>query len=286
MAITNRPISDLESILGQEFPALDHGFIRVVDYMGNDSAVVQAARCSYGDGTKTVSEDRGLIRYLIKNRHTSPLEMCEIKLHVKLPIFVARQWIRHRTANVNELSARYSVLKDEFYIPETFHMQSTDNKQGSGDELSEDSSNCIKDIMKESSDKSYSLYKTLLEDLDVSREIARTILPVSTYTEWYWKIDLHNLLHFLKLRCDKHAQKEIRVYADIILSIVKTWCPIIYEAFEEFVLNTQTLSYIELEAIRYFVSHAESCNIGIRLEHDKMTDKEIDNLYRKLDITN
>lgn len=192
----------------KQLPVLDHGF-RVIDYMGNDSSIVQAARVSYGAGTKKVQEDRGLINYLMRHGHTTPFEMCEIKLHVKLPIFVMRHWVRHRTANVNEYSARYSVLSNEFYIPEISKIseQSKTNKQGRSDEeMEETKKKEIISILKEFSDSSYEKYSYMLNDLSLSRELARTILPVSVYTEMYWKIDLHNLLHFLKLRADSHAQ--------------------------------------------------------------------------------
>lgn len=244
-------VNGMNEILGQTFPCLDHGFVRVIDYMGDDSAVVQAARVSYGEGTKTARDDRGLIRYLMKHRHTSPFEMCEIKLHVKLPIFVARQWIRHRTANVNEISARYSVLQNEYYIPELDHMQqqSVDNKQGRGELLSPmDQLHGVKDIEK-CSNYAFNTYNTLLES-GLAREVSRIVTPVNTYTEWYWKVDLHNLLHFLALRLDGHAQYEIRVYADIIADIVKQWMPVTYEAFDDYRVGSKTFGKHELEIIQ------------------------------------
>ena len=232
---TKRVISEeLEKILGEPMPILDHGFIRVVDYMGNDSSIVQAARVSYGVGTKKAQEDRGLINYLMRHSHTTPFEMCEIKLHVKLPIFVMRQWIRHRTANINEYSARYSILSNEFYVPELSKIspQSKINKQGrSDDTMSDETRRSIAEILENSSESAYEKYRYMTEDLSLTRELARTILPVSIYTEMYWKIDLHNLLHFLRLRADSHAQYEIRCYAEKILDIVKTWVPFTYEAF-------------------------------------------------------
>ncbi len=232
---TKRVISEgIEEILGKPFSILDHGFIRVVDYLGNDSSIVQAARVSYGAGTKKSKEDQGLINYLMRHGHTTPFEMCEIKLHVKLPIFVMRHWVRHRTANVNEYSARYSILSNEFYIPELSKIseQSKTNKQGRSDDLiSREKRQEIANILEKFSKSAYEKYEYMLEDLSLTRELARTILPVSVYTEMYWKIDLHNLLHFLKLRTDEHAQYEIRCYANKILDIVKTWVPFTYDAF-------------------------------------------------------
>lgn len=214
---------------------LDQGFIRIVDLMGDDSAVVQAARVSYGEGTKTKSDDRALIRYLVRNKHTSPFEMCEIKLHIKCPIFVARQWLRHRTASVNEYSARYSQMPGEWYIPQLKNMNTQDsaNKQARTSDVVFDASDWVKK-MKQHFEDSHVLYRELL-GVGVAREIARTVLPVSTYTQFYWKINLHNLLHFLSLRIAKESQYEIRVYAETILEkIVKEWVPITYEAFNDF----------------------------------------------------
>lgn len=234
-AETVRVVSpEMERILYKKFPMLDHGFIRVIDYMGTDASIVQAARVSYGVGTKKKQEDRGLINYLMRHGHTTPFEMCEIKLHIKLPIFVMRHWIRHRTANVNEYSARYSVLSNEFYIPELDQIarQSETNKQGKSDiAMDQAKAKEIIDIMKEVSSDAYEKYAHMLDDMSLARELARTILPVSVYTEVYWKIDLHNLLHFLKLRSDSHAQYEIRCYANKILEIVKAWVPFTYDAF-------------------------------------------------------
>lgn len=226
---------ELEKILYKPIPVLDHGFIRVIDYMGNDSSIVQAARVSYGAGTKKVQEDRGLINYLMRHGHTTPFEMCEIKLHVKLPIFVMRHWVRHRTANINEYSARYSVLSNEFYIPalEDVARQSDTNKQGRS-EVSMEADTGAQEVcntLAEFSEAAYTRYAHMLNDLGLAREIARTILPVNVYTEMYWKIDLHNLLHFLRLRTDSHAQYEIRCYANKILDIVHSWVPFTYDAF-------------------------------------------------------
>lgn len=244
---TLRPVSpELEKVLYKPFEVLDHGFVRVVDYMGNDSAVVQAARVSYGQGTKKVNADKGLINYLIAHRHTTPLEMCEIKFHIKLPIFIARQWIRHRTASVNEYSARYSIMEDEFYIPKGEHMaaQSKVNHQGRDESkvLNKEEQKRVLEILKEDAKKSYDHYLEMINQDEngnvvdeskegLARELARMNLPVNCYTQWYWKIDLHNLLHFLNLRADSHAQYEIRVYAQTMLDLVKKWVPHTYEAF-------------------------------------------------------
>ena len=254
----------LEKILYEPFKVLDHGFIRVMDYMGDDSAIVQSARVSYGQGTKKVSNDKGLIRYLMKNWHTTPFEMCEIKLHVKLPIFIARQWIRHRTANVNEYSARYSILDKEFYIPKPQHMssQSTTNKQGRGSNLSKKDTERFLKILKDDAERNYKHYEDMLNEnqsgeiknddkTGLSRELARINLTLNTYTQWYWKIDLHNLLHFLYLRDDPHAQYEIQAYAEIILNkIVKKWVPYTYSAFKEFQLESYNLSKTAIEIIK------------------------------------
>lgn len=248
-----RPRSEaLEGILGHAFPVLDHGFIRVVDYQGNESSIVSAARVSYGKGTKTPSDDRSLLRYLMRYWHTTPFEMCSVTLHVKLPLFVARQWIRHRTAHVNEYSARYSILDREFYIPEAVHIaaQSTDNKQGRGDPLDLETAQRIQENMRHDCDVAYQRYLSHIEDDGMAREIARTTLPASIYTQWYWKIDLHNLLHFLRLRADSHAQFEIREYADTICDIVADWVPNVWDAFCDYRRDAVTLSGPEAEAIR------------------------------------
>jgi thymidylate synthase (FAD) len=225
----------MTTFVDKSIPVLDKGFIRVIDIMGNDSAIVQAARVSYGDGTKTPSDDKKLIRYLYKNKHTSPFEMCEIKLHIKAPLFVARQWLRHRTANVNEISARYSIMKEEFYIPELSRVQgqSATNKQGSGQELDIETQKWFVERVKKNSQNAFQDYNDALEK-EVSRELARMMLPVNLYTEWYWKIDLHNLLHFVRLRDESHAQYEIQVYAQAIREIIKEWCPMTYEAFSQY----------------------------------------------------
>ena len=242
---TRRVVSPgLEDVLYQAFPVLDHGFVRVMDYMGTDSSIVQAARVSYGKGTKKVSEDRGLIHYLLRHSHTTPFEMCEIKFHIKLPIFVAREWIRHRTANVNEYSCRYSILDKEFYIPAAEHLAapSSLNRQGRGKPLSSEQAQDVMNLLREDAERVYAHYEELLnEDPQgniinihkdkLARELARINLSVNFYTQWYWKIDLHNLMHFLALRADPYAQYEIRVYANLMLSLLERWVPLTYEAF-------------------------------------------------------
>ena len=253
----------LEEILFQPLPVLDHGFVRVVDYMGDDSAVVQAARVSYGRGTKRVREDAGLIRYLMRNSHTTPFEMCEIKYHVKLPIFIARQWIRHRTASVNEYSARYSILDNEFYVPapEDLAAQSTANRQGRGETLGGEEAARVLDVLREDAARAYMHYGELLnEDADgnaldpgrsgLARELARMNLSLNFYTQWYWKIDLYNLLHFLRLRTDAHAQQEIRAYAKVMLETVQRWVPLTYDAFMDYRVGGAQLSAKGLAVVR------------------------------------
>jgi thymidylate synthase (FAD) len=263
--MTLRPtVPDLEEVLFQALPVLDHGFIRIIDYMGDDAAIVQAARVSYGRGTKRSRDDRGLINYLMRNWHTSPFEMCEIKLHVKLPIFVARQWIRHRTANVNEYSARYSVLENEFYVPdrEQLRAQSDSNRQGRGELLARDEAEHVLDILREDAMRSYAHYEEMLnetsdgEDIDparqgFARELARMNLSLGFYTQWYWKVDLHNLMHFLSLRADAHAQFEIRAYADVLMDqVMKRWVPMTLAAFENYRLHGAQLSAQQLDVVR------------------------------------
>ena len=245
---TKRVISpQLENILFDVIPILDHGFIRVIDYMGDDSSIVQAARVSYGKGTKKVSTDSGLIKYLMRHWHSTPFEMCEIKYHIKLPIFIARQWIRHRTANVNEYSARYSILDKEFYLPSKDNLaaQSKNNRQGRGEVLSGDQANEVLNLLKNDAERTYDNYETMLNErydgsvIDekksgLARELARMNLTLNTYTQWYWKTDLLNLMNFLRLRADSHAQFEIRAYADVMLDTLKKWVPITYEAFMDY----------------------------------------------------
>jgi thymidylate synthase (FAD) len=234
---------------------LDHGLVRVIDYMGDDGAITQAARVSYGRGTKHVTNDEGLIRYLMRHWHSTPFEMCEVKFHVKLPVFVARQWIRHRTANVNEYSARYSILDREFYIPAPEHLaaQSTVNNQGRGELLEGAEAARVLDILREDAMRSYDHYEDMLSQegqKGLARELARMNLPANVYTQWYWKIDLHNLFHFLRLRADAHAQYEIRAYAEVMCTIVRDWVPVAYAAFEDYRLGGATLSGRAVEVLR------------------------------------
>jgi len=245
---TLRAVSEgMEAHLYRAHEVLDHGFIRVIDYMGDDAAIVQAARVSYGAGTKHVQNDEGLIRYLMRHWHSTPFEMCEIKLHVKLPVFVARQWIRHRTANVNEYSARYSILDREFYIPqpEQLAAQSVVNNQGRGEVLTGAESARVLEILKSDAARSYDNYESMLSQdgqQGLARELARMNLPMNIYTQWYWKTDLHNLFHFLRLRADAHAQYEIRVYAEAIAACVRDWVPLAFAAFEDYRMGGATLS--------------------------------------------
>ena len=245
---TKRVIApELEEILYEALPILDHGFIRVIDYMGNDNSIVQAARVSYGKGTKKVNTDSGLIKYLMRHWHSTPFEMCEIKYHVKLPIFIARQWIRHRTANVNEYSARYSILDKEFYLPskENLAAQSTNNRQGRGNVISGGQAEEVLSLLKDDAERTYKNYEEMLNErydgsvinenkTGLARELARMNLTLNTYTQWYWKTDLLNLMNFLRLRADHHAQYEIRAYADVMLNTLKRWVPITYDAFMDY----------------------------------------------------
>tara|TARA_Y100000590_G_scaffold152506_1_gene175092 strand:+ start:697 stop:1644 length:948 start_codon:yes stop_codon:yes gene_type:complete len=253
---TRRVIApELEKILYEAMPVLDHGFVRVVDYMGNDSSIVQSARVSYGKGTKKVSTDSGLIKYLMRHWHSTPFEMCEIKYHVKLPIFIARQWIRHRTANVNEYSARYSILDKEFYLPDPNNLaaQSKSNRQGRGDIIEGEQAKQVLDLLKKDAEKTYNDYEIMLNErydgtvidekkIGLARELARMNLTLNTYTQWYWKTDLLNLMNFLRLRADHHAQYEIRAYADAMLETVKKWVPISYEAFMDYRIGGSEVS--------------------------------------------
>ena len=253
---TLRAVSEgMEAHLYKATPVLDHGFIRVVDYMGDDAAIVQAARVSYGAGTKHVQNDEGLIRYLMRHWHSTPFEMCEVKLHVKLPVFVARQWIRHRTANVNEYSARYSILDREFYIPEPSQLaaQSAVNNQGRGEVLQGEEAARVLDMLKSDANTAYDHYEAMLSQdgqQGLARELARMNLPANIYTQWYWKVDLHNLFHFLRLRADPHAQYEIRVYAEAICKVVADWVPIAYGAFEDYRMGGANLSAKAVDVLR------------------------------------
>ncbi len=263
-------VEAIEEILYEPLPVLDHGFVRVIDYMGDDAAIVQAARVSYGRGTRQARDDQGLINYLMRHWHTSPFEMCEIKVHVKLPIFVARQWIRHRTANVNEYSARYSILDNEFYVPDIEHLaaQSSTNRQGRGDVLDLEQARRVQELLREDAERSYAHYAALLGEGDaadvadasagaddpptpgLARELARMNLSLNFYTQWYWKTDLHNLMHFLRLRADAHAQYEIRVYADVLLDVLERWTPMTHRAFIDYRLHSAQLSSKGLKAVR------------------------------------
>ena len=281
----------LEEMLYKPIKVLDHGFVRVVDYMGDDSAVVQAARVSYGRGTKKSLQDKGLINYLMRHRHTTPFEMCDIKFHIKLPIFIARQWIRHRTASVNEYSARYSILSNEFYLPDIHNLtpQSSTNKQGRSSEiLPEDITLRVLATIKEDSLRCYKNYVAMMNQDDqgniidennvgITRELARINLTLNHYTEWYWKINLHNLLHFLALRADHHAQYEIRVYAEVMLDIVKAWVPFVYEAFIEHRKSGASISKTGLEIIRKMIKGEQ-----VDQESSGMSKREWDELMALL----
>ncbi|MEL6585613.1 MAG: FAD-dependent thymidylate synthase [Pseudomonadota bacterium] len=255
-------VPGMEAHLYAPHQVLDHGFVRVIDYMGDDAAITQAARVSYGKGTKAVSNDEGLIRYLMRHWHSTPFEMCEIKLHVKLPVFVARQWIRHRTANVNEYSARYSILDREFYIPapENLAAQSVVNNQGRGEALQGEEAQRVLDWLRDDSTRSYDHYEAMISQdgqQGLARELARMNLPANIYTQWYWKVDLHNLFHFLRLRADAHAQMEIRVYAEKLCDIVKDWVPFAYGAFEDYRLGGAQLSGRGLDCLRRMLAGEE-----------------------------
>jgi len=273
---------ELEEILYEVVPVLDHGFVRVVDYMGDDTSIVQSARVSYGKGTKKVSTDSGLIKYLMRHRHSTPFEMCEIKYHVKLPIFVARQWIRHRTANVNEYSARYSILDKEFYLPtkENLAAQSKNNRQGRGDLINDKQADDILKILKEDAEKNYNDYETMLNERydgtiinenqkGLARELARMNLTLNTYTQWYWKTDLLNLLNFLSLRADDHSQYEIRAYADVMIDSLKRWVPITYEAFMDYRIGGMELSSKGKSVISKMIK-GEKCDF----ENSKLSKRE------------
>jgi thymidylate synthase (FAD) len=271
--ITKRVTSpELEKILYEAVPVLDHGFVRVVDYMGDDSSIVQSARVSYGKGTKKISTDNGLIKYLMRHRHSTPFEMCEIKYHVKLPIFIARQWIRHRTANVNEYSARYSILDKEFYIPSKNHLaaQSTSNRQGRGDLINGKQADEILNILIKDAEQTYDNYELMLNERfdgttinennkGLARELARMNLTLNTYTQWYWKTDLLNLLNFLSLRADSHAQYEIRAYADVMIDSLKKWVPITFDAFMDYRVGGMELSSKGKSVIQKMI-RGEACD--------------------------
>jgi len=285
---------ELEKVLYEAIPVLDHGFIRVIDYMGDDSSIVQSARVSYGKGTKKVSTDDGLIRYLMRYRHSTPFEMCEIKYHVKLPIFIARQWIRHRTANVNEYSARYSILDKEFYLPakDQLAAQSQSNRQGRGNVLQGKQAEEVLNILKDDATRTYDNYEKLLNErfdgtkidenkIGLARELARMNLTLNTYTQWYWKTDLLNLLNFLFLRADDHAQYEIRVYAQTMLDTVKKWVPITYQAFMDYRVGAAEISSKGLKVIKFMISGKE-----ISQEESGLSKREWNELMEKLNKEN
>ena len=261
--MTLRSVAEgMEKHLYTAQPVLDHGFVRAIDYMGDDNAIVQAARVSYGAGTKHVQNDEGLIRYLMRHWHSTPFEMCEVKLHVKLPVFVARQWIRHRTANVNEYSARYSILDREFYIPEPEHLaaQSVVNNQGRGDVLQGEEAARVLALLKSDAAQMYDNYSSMLSQdgqQGLARELARMNLPMNIYTQWYWKTDLHNLFHFLRLRADAHAQYEIRVYAEAIAAMTADWVPLAYAAFEDYRMGGATLSSKAIDVVKRMIKGEE-----------------------------
>ena len=285
-------VRELEDILYEAFPVLDHGFVRVVDYMGDDTSIVQSARVSYGKGTKQVSTDEGLIRYLMRHWHSTPFEMCEIKYHVKLPIFIARQWIRHRTANVNEYSARYSILDKEFYLPkaENLAAQSKSNRQGRGEILEGENAKKVLNLLKNDAERTYQNYETMLNEkydgstidensVGLARELARMNLTLNTYTQWYWKTDLLNLMNFLRLRADKHAQYEIRAYADIMLSILKKWVPITYGAFIDYRVGGVELSSKGKIVIKKIIN-----NQNISIENSGLSKREWNELMDTIEL--
>ena len=282
----------LEEILYEAIPVLDHGFIRVIDYMGDDSSIVQSARVSYGKGTKKVSTDSGLIKYLMRHWHSTPFEMCEIKYHVKLPIFIARQWIRHRTANVNEYSARYSILDKEFYLPAPEHLatQSQSNRQGRGDTLEGEQAKKVLELLKNDAEKTYDNYETMLNEkydgsviddkkIGLARELARMNLTLNTYTQWYWKTDLLNLMNFLRLRADDHAQYEIRAYADIMLDTLKKWVPTTYEAFMDYRVGGTEISAKGKSIIQKLIK-----NEKVSIEDSGLSKREWNELMMAFDL--
>ena len=283
-------VKRVEDILYKKFKVLDQGFVRVIDYMGDDSSIVQAARVSYGKGTKKINQDRNLINYLLSHRHSTPFEMNEIKLHIKLPIFIARQWIRHRTANVNEYSARYSILEREFYMPslQNLKTQSKTNNQGRGEKVQRNEAKEKLNLIKKNSEQAFDNYSFLLnEDINgnlidnekdgIARELARMTLPLNTYTQWYWKIDLHNLMHFLSLRFDTHAQYEIRVYADKILDIVKKWVPLTYDAFIKYRMESFSLSSEGVNFLKSILKNE-------RFDESKISQREIDEIKKRFNL--
>ena len=282
----------LEEILYEALPILDHGFIRVIDYMGNDNSIVQAARVSYGKGTKKVNTDSGLIKYLMRHWHSTPFEMCEIKYHVKLPIFIARQWIRHRTANVNEYSARYSILDKEFYLPskENLAAQSSSNRQGRGEVITGDQAEKVLGLLKDDAERTYRNYEEMLNQkydgsiidekkIGLARELARMNLTLNTYTQWYWKTDLLNLMNFLRLRADHHAQYEIRAYADVMLDTLKRWVPITFDAFMDYRVGGTEVSSKGKEVIKKLISGEK-----ISIEQTHLSKREWNELMQAFNL--
>ena len=292
--VTKRVVApELEKILFDAIPVLDHGFIRVIDYMGDDTSIVQAARVSYGKGTKQVSTDSGLIKYLMRHWHSTPFEMCEIKYHVKLPIFIARQWIRHRTANVNEYSARYSILDKEFYLPsnENLAAQSKNNRQGRGDVISGDHAKEVLNLLKSDAERTYENYEKMLNQkydgskidenkTGLARELARMNLTLNTYTQWYWKTDLLNLMNFLRLRVDHHAQYEIRAYADVMLNSLKKWVPITYDAFMDYRVGGTEVSSKGKSVLKDLISGK-----NVNVETSGLSKREWNELMSAFDLT-
>ncbi len=284
----------LEEILYEPIPILDHGFIRVIDYMGNDNSIVQAARVSYGKGTKKVNTDSGLIKYLMRHWHSTPFEMCEIKYHVKLPIFIARQWIRHRTANVNEYSARYSILDKEFYLPDHKNLaaQSTNNRQGRGNVIKGSDAEKVLKLLKDDAERTYNNYEEMLNQrydgstidekkIGLARELARMNLTLNTYTQWYWKTDLLNLMNFLRLRADHHAQYEIRAYADAMLDTLKRWVPITFDAFIDYRVGGTEVSLKGKKVLESFINGKE-----ISIEDSGLSKREWNELMGAFNIKN
>mgnify|MGYP003331164496 CR=1 FL=1 len=291
--VTKRVVAEeLEKILFEAIPVLDHGFVRVIDYMGDDTSIVQAARVSYGKGTKQVSTDSGLIKYLMRHWHSTPFEMCEIKYHVKLPIFIARQWIRHRTANVNEYSARYSILDKEFYLPsqENLAAQSKINRQGRGEVLQGRQAEEVLSLLKNDAETTYQNYEKMLNQkydgstideskTGLARELARMNLTLNTYTQWYWKTDLLNLMNFLRLRVDRHAQYEIRAYADIMLDSLKKWVPITYEAFMDYRVGGYEVSAKGKKVLNKLINGEK-----ISIEESKLSKREWNELMNSFEL--
>ncbi len=273
-----------EEILDKEYKVLDKGFVRLVDYLGGDARIVQAARVSYGEGTTTYRKDAALIEYLLRNRHTSPFEQVILTFHAKMPIFVARQWIRHRTARLNEVSGRYSVMNDDFFVPDSgsIALQSTDNKQGRNPEpVDPATAERIRSAMTDAQRRAYDEYTALLET-GIARELARVNLPLSLYTEWYWQIDLHNLFHFLELRLDPHAQAEIREYAKVMLEIARAICPVATRAFEDHVAGGSAFSRAEFEALRALVAERTDDDVRSAAESAGLTGRAAERFAQKL----